>query len=904
MATTVDKIIVEYQADVKKLNAGIDQINKKQDELLKKNTRNTKAIQKNNTGLGKSFKQLGSVIAGAFAFTAIIAGLQKIITLNAELSDSIADVRKTTGLSKEAVDALVTSLQKLDTRTSLKGLLEISKIGGQIGVAKDEILGFTEAIDKAVVALGDEFGGGAEQVATVLGKIESVFNISKDSGEALGISLTKVGSSINALGAAGLATAPFLTDFTQRLGGVAVNAGITVNEILGLGAAAEQSGLRVESSSTAISSLLQKFSTDTAKFAQLAQVDVGEFTDLVNNDLNKALLLFLEGAKGSAEDTVTFAKNLQALGLEGAEVTKVVATLSGKTDLIREKQALANDEFEKGTSLLEEFNLKNNTLAANIDKLFKKISGGVTDSAFADFLNDIVIGILDLIEASDPVIEVFSELFGLIGDLAGEFSALLEELGLVDEETDKTAGAMSGFATILKFSSIPLRLMIKGLTLLVQGLRFVKDGLIPVVDGIVSFTKATKNLLDKGLSLLGIGAKEAADAQKEVTTETKKATDAINADTDASKENEEQKKRTFKTVRILTDKEQAALKRLAKQKARAVEKEIADAKRLAEIKLKIQEELTKLSLQAIEGETERKLALADFAFEQEIAKLRKQLNDKLITETEFSKAKEDQTILFARETDAILDADAATRQEVETEKAEIKADEEQSLARRNEEALLAIKQTGAQLVTNLLSIIFGKRTKAAKALALFEIGINQAVAISELVKDVQKVGLTPFEKIAIFAAGLTQITAGIVQAKNILSANPEPEGFYKGGLVGGGERQITVNEKGKEYVVPNKPTEKYFKHLEAMKGGRYEEYMRNEGLSQLLDGVSSNKRKHEDSFANNLSKYFGQSNNFDDTQMVHAIRTGTGQSKRNTKVLAEAMEKGQRERLRDYRRSY
>jgi hypothetical protein len=68
----------------------------------------------------------------------------------------------------------------IDTRTAQEDLLKIAQIGGQIGVANDEMFGFVKSVDMAVVALGDEFSGGAEEVSTKLGVLSKVFKETKD----------------------------------------------------------------------------------------------------------------------------------------------------------------------------------------------------------------------------------------------------------------------------------------------------------------------------------------------------------------------------------------------------------------------------------------------------------------------------------------------------------------------------------------------------------------------------------------------------------------------------------------------------------------------------------------------------------------------------------------------------
>jgi hypothetical protein len=113
---------------------------------------------------------------------------------------------------------------------------------------------------------------------------------------------------------------------------------------------------------------------DTATFAKMAGMKVADFTDLLNKDANEAFIKVLQGAKGTSGGFAEMAKNLDAMGLDGARSTGVLGVLANNIDKLRERQAFANDEFEKGTSLTEEFNTKNETAQAQLEKSRKEVT--------------------------------------------------------------------------------------------------------------------------------------------------------------------------------------------------------------------------------------------------------------------------------------------------------------------------------------------------------------------------------------------------------------------------------------------------------------------------------------------------------------------------------------------------
>ena len=111
--------------------------------------------------------------------TGVVLSIQQMLDISGKLSDAQADVQKTTGMTKEEVDDLTKSFGLLQTRTQRIDLLKIAEQGGRIGIAKDEIQDFVKVMDKASVALGDSFTGGAEQVSDELGKIKFLFKNDK-----------------------------------------------------------------------------------------------------------------------------------------------------------------------------------------------------------------------------------------------------------------------------------------------------------------------------------------------------------------------------------------------------------------------------------------------------------------------------------------------------------------------------------------------------------------------------------------------------------------------------------------------------------------------------------------------------------------------------------------------------
>lgn len=319
-----------------------------------------------------------SIITAYAAFQAFIRPMDKAINRFAQYTDVAADAQKTTGLAADEVDGLSETLEKLDTRTSQDDLMGLVKIAGKLGIeGVDNIEGFVRAADKIAVALNEDLGGDVEESINQVGKIVDIFKLKDELG--VEQSLLKVGSTINDLGASSSANEGYIVDFTNRVAGIAPMAGISVQNVMGLAATLDQFGQRSEESSTVFSGVMAKMYKDTDTFARLAGMDVRSFTRLLNEDANEAFLRLVENLKGNTSGISSLVENLGDMALEGKKAIGVLGTLADHTDTLRQQQALANASFEKGTSLTNEFGIKNNTAQASIDKN-KKVIDSLTRS--------------------------------------------------------------------------------------------------------------------------------------------------------------------------------------------------------------------------------------------------------------------------------------------------------------------------------------------------------------------------------------------------------------------------------------------------------------------------------------------------------------------------------------------
>jgi TP901 family phage tail tape measure protein len=329
------------------------------------------------------------------AIQAIGSYLSGIVTGNAKLADSLKDVEKATGLTSAEVAHLNSDLSKIDTRTATSDLREIAIGLGQINeeVSKNSVA----AIDKIVVALGDEFGGGAREITTQLSVLRN--NLQDIKTGNYGEDVLHIGNALNVLGAEGLATAPVVTDVANRVAGVARTFKISSGDILGTAATFQELGIEVERGSTAYVKILQKIAQEPAKFAKVSGLGIKEFTDLVNNDMQAAFVKVAEGAKKFGTTNVAFASILKELDADGSGAGEVLSKLGSNAELLTTKMNLATNALKGSDSITEEFTKKNSGLGAELDKLKKSFDSFIQSKTLSDFLSAGVRGLNAFIAA-------------------------------------------------------------------------------------------------------------------------------------------------------------------------------------------------------------------------------------------------------------------------------------------------------------------------------------------------------------------------------------------------------------------------------------------------------------------------------------------------------------------------
>lgn len=314
-----------------------------------------------------SNRMQGIALGVVTAISGITFTVKKCVEVYAKMDDEMTNVRKYTGQAAEEVERMNEDFKKMDTRTPRQKLNQLAEDAGRLGITSTAAVEeFVDGADKINVALGDDLG---DKAVSQIGKLAQMFGEDKTKG--LRGAMLATGSAVNELAQNSSASAGYLVDFTARVAGVGKQAGFTQAQIMGLASVLDQNMQQDETAATAVQNLLAKMFQDSAKFAQIAGLNVKEFAKTLKEDANGALLQFLAAmrAKGGFAD---LAPMFEEMKMDGSRATGVLTVLADKLDDIKTAQDLASEAYSEGTSVLNEFETQNENVQAQLDKASKK----------------------------------------------------------------------------------------------------------------------------------------------------------------------------------------------------------------------------------------------------------------------------------------------------------------------------------------------------------------------------------------------------------------------------------------------------------------------------------------------------------------------------------------------------
>ena len=456
-----------------------------------------------------------AAIAGA-ALTAFgIAGT----VVATGMDHAFANVVRTTETYLDATGRSVVSLREefdelfATMPTSWGNLTEIGTLAGQLNIASDSVGEFT----KLVQQFASSTDVSVEASATAFGRLSQILRVPASEFQNLGSSILTVG--VNSV-----ATESQIIAISQNIAGIAVTAGLTADQVVGLSAALASLGTPPELSRGVVTRLFTNIMTainesgdSLDQFARYAGMSAEQFAEAWGRDATGALYELMKGI--GQLDSQAQLSALNDLGINQVRDIPAVLRLAQNYDILGQSLADAADGYREGTALSEHYGVISETVASRIEILKNNFQllmasfsvGEAIVRGVVDILTHLVNGLRGLIEL--PVIGHFTQ-FGLI------LTALTGPVLILVGALTRLFGSLLGIKQVLIEAGINLRVFDAQVDASTLRMR----GLTQAVWGGVTALKGFKTVL-MGLGL-GLVATAISTAVAAFTSSSEKAAQA------------------------------------------------------------------------------------------------------------------------------------------------------------------------------------------------------------------------------------------------------------------------------------------------------------------------------------------------------------------------------------------
>lgn len=343
---------------------------------------------------------LATAGVGAAMLTAASAA-KPFIKAEMDLENSFAGVEKTVDGTTQQLAKLRNELLGMSTKipVSVHALNGVAESAGQLGVARQDIIKFTETMARMGVATNLA----SEEAATALASWKNITRTPMSEIDRLASTVSKLGNETNS-------TEKQIVEFGVRIAGAGKIIGLTDANIAAISASLASVGLEAESAGTAYSRLFYRL-YDAAKsggsalrlVSSVAGVTADEFQRLAKTDPAKMVESFISGLGRYIEAGGNFVEITNAMGMKEVRLRDALArSATAYRDLSKNIKS-ANDEYKTNTQLVDEAQKRFQTTANKIVVLQNAWNKLKTDIGSTEFFRQMIDTATKAISAVDDL---------------------------------------------------------------------------------------------------------------------------------------------------------------------------------------------------------------------------------------------------------------------------------------------------------------------------------------------------------------------------------------------------------------------------------------------------------------------------------------------------------------------
>ena len=167
--------------------------------------------------------------------------------------------------------------------------------------------------------------------------------------------------------------------------------------------------------------------SQTGQVAKAIGVTKEELQSALDVSTWDGLMLVFEKLAGKG-GLAAIAPLMGDLGSDGSRLNQVISALTSDTSRLTRELNIANDAFAKGTSVVDEYEKKNNNLAGTIEKIGKNIKYWFLGSGIIDWMLKVAKMIEQITRGSESLLEQFEKQKRTTNNLTTSLSPLLDQI--------------------------------------------------------------------------------------------------------------------------------------------------------------------------------------------------------------------------------------------------------------------------------------------------------------------------------------------------------------------------------------------------------------------------------------------------------------------------------------------
>lgn len=343
--------------------------------------------QEHDNQIVATIKRLTSYVLVYAGFNEVVGRIKQLYQANLQLSDSLADIEKTTGLSTESVAELSREIDSIDTRTAQQELHDLAYEAGKLGIsAKEDVLGFVKAGNQLLVALGEDLGG-AEAVRQLM-KVNAILGETQKLG--VEKALLATGSAINEISQTSRASAGPIVDVVNRIGAIGEAAGLSMSDLIALAGTLDALGQHAEMGGTALNTFISTLTSNTTEVAQAVGLSDDYLKNLIEQGKTIQAVIAVFEKMNAMGGLDVLAPIMKDLGSDGGRIKQVLVTLSSGVDELKAQVFTSSRAFKEATSVTDEYNIKNENAMAIMQRMGNAIKESFINSGFVEWLTDVL----------------------------------------------------------------------------------------------------------------------------------------------------------------------------------------------------------------------------------------------------------------------------------------------------------------------------------------------------------------------------------------------------------------------------------------------------------------------------------------------------------------------------------